>query len=196
MIKKKKQSKKTQNGLIIMCSTVTDSRVHVGDNELRAAAVFLARKQRRYQPAGAGDQAAQARNLPPRAVLAHDPLLGLRPQRETQVHGAGAQDQVPQNSSSPGQTNGRLSDIMSNGFVFDRVPFEMIVFPLPVMSRRWRRSRKWRESGTERAPPNSLSPSSTLASLLPRWEERFSCFRLTLVHVLKGFVTFARSLRG
>lgn len=82
MIKKKQ----TPNGLIVMCFTVTDSRVHVGDNELRAAAIFLARKQRRYQPTGAGDQAAQAGNLPPRAVLAHDPLLGLRPQRETQVH--------------------------------------------------------------------------------------------------------------
>lgn len=71
-----------------------DSRVHVGDNELRAAAVFLAGKQRRYQPTGAGDQAAQAGNLPPSAVLPHDPLLGLRPPRETQLHGAGGQDQV------------------------------------------------------------------------------------------------------
>lgn len=71
-----------------------DSRVHVGDNELRPAAVLLAGEQRRDQPAGTGDQAAQAGQLPPRPLLAHDPLLVLRPQRETQLHGAGGQDQV------------------------------------------------------------------------------------------------------
>lgn len=70
------------------------SRVHVGDNELRPAAVLLAGEQRRDQPAGTGDQAAQAGKLPPRPLLAHDPLLVLRPQRETQLHGAGGEDQV------------------------------------------------------------------------------------------------------
>ena len=79
--------------------SVPDSRVHVGDNELRSTAVFLAGKPRRYHPTGAGHQAAQARNLPPSTVLPHDPLLELRPQRETQVHGAGGQDQVSQSKS-------------------------------------------------------------------------------------------------
>lgn len=68
--------------------------MHVGDNELRAAAVFLAREQRRDQPTGAGNQAAQTRQLPSRPLLAHDTLLVLRPQRETQLHRAGGQDQV------------------------------------------------------------------------------------------------------
>lgn len=43
-------------------------------------------------------------------------------------------------------------------------------FFFSATSRRWRRSRKWRERGTGHAPPNSMTPSSTLTSLLPRCE--------------------------
>lgn len=91
-----------------VCFSVPDSRVHVGDNELWAAAVLLAGKQRRYQPTGAWDQASQAGDLPPRALLPHDPLLGLRPQGETQLHRAGGQDQVRQKESSTGRNRSRL----------------------------------------------------------------------------------------
>lgn len=73
----------------------SDSCMYVGDNELWAAAVFLAREQRRNQPTGTGNSAAQAGQLPPCPLLPHDPLLVLRPQRETQLHRASGQDQVP-----------------------------------------------------------------------------------------------------
>ncbi len=71
-----------------------DSCMYVGDIESRAAAVLLAWEQRCNQPAGAGNQAAQAGQLPSCPLLTHDPLLVLRPQRETQLHRAGGQDQV------------------------------------------------------------------------------------------------------
>lgn len=70
------------------------SCVHVGDNELWAAAVFLAWEQRCNKPTGTGNQAAQAKQLPSCPLLPHDPLLVLRPQRETQLHWAGGKDQV------------------------------------------------------------------------------------------------------
>lgn len=63
-----------------------DSCLYVGDYECWTAAVFLAGEPRRDQPAGAGHPAAQARQLPPRPLLTDDPLLVLRPQRETQLH--------------------------------------------------------------------------------------------------------------
>lgn len=62
------------------------SRMSVGDNEPRAAAILLAGEQRRNQPVGAGHPAAQTRELPPCPLLTHDPVLVLRPQRETQFH--------------------------------------------------------------------------------------------------------------
>lgn len=70
------------------------SRVRVGGHEPGAAAIFLAGEQRRDQPAGAGHPAAQTRQLPPYSLLAHDPLLVLRPQREAHFHRARGQDQV------------------------------------------------------------------------------------------------------
>lgn len=74
------------------------SRVRVGDLEPRPAAVLLAGESRRDQPAGAGHPTPQTRQLPPGSLLTHDPLLVLRPPRETQLHGAGGQNQV----GSPG----------------------------------------------------------------------------------------------
>lgn len=69
--------------LITFCFCVLaplGSRVHVGDNELWAAAVLLAGEPRRDQPAGAGNQAAEARQLPPCPLLTDDALLVLRSQ--------------------------------------------------------------------------------------------------------------------
>lgn len=80
--------------LTVSLFALLDSCVCVGDNEPWAAAVFLAREQRRNQPTGAGNQAAQAGKLPSCPLLTHDPLLVLRPQRETLLHRAGGQDQV------------------------------------------------------------------------------------------------------
>lgn len=66
----------------------------VGDYESRPAAILLAGEQRCHQPIRAGHQAAQTWKLPPCPLLTHDPLLVLRPQRETQFHRAGGQDLV------------------------------------------------------------------------------------------------------
>lgn len=83
--------------LITFCFCVLaplGSRVHVGDNELWAAAVLLAGEPRRDQPAGAGNQAAEARQLPPCPLLTDDALLVLRSQWEAQLHRARGEDQV------------------------------------------------------------------------------------------------------
>ena len=81
-------------GLCVCVFVLLCSRVCVGGNESRAAAVLLAGEQRRDQPTGAGHPAAQTGQLPPGPLLPHDPLLVLRPQREAHLHRAGRQDQV------------------------------------------------------------------------------------------------------
>lgn len=162
-----------------------DSCVHVGDNELWAAAVFLAWEQRCNQPAGTGNQAAQARQLPSCPLLAHDPLLVLRPQREAQLHWAGGQDQVSlkyKTKRSDKRTAQKINwDVWIKATHLPLLLRHAItcLISMSAMSTRWRRSRRWRERGTGRAPPNSSTPSSTLTSLHPRWD----CYKRHIIHI-------------